>query len=108
MKTEQAFDLMEKLLPHVAAVMNDAETHATVEDLRADKNIKGGDAMARLLPLMLGKHRQEMYEIAAIVMGKTAEEVVSMPIDKTLKALNEGFTDHMLLLFGACMRIVRI
>lgn len=105
MNTDMGFDLMEKLLPHVTAIVTDEDVVHVKELLRKEDTIQVGKAMHDILPLFLGKHREHMYAIAAITAGKTVEEIKQQPLADTLQVMRESVTGDMLSFFGLCLRM---
>lgn len=106
MKTNIAFDVMEKILPDVAELMNDDDVKLDSEDFRKD-GAKVGDMMTKLMPVFISRHRSAFFNIIAAISGKTAEEVAEQDFAETLKAFTEGFTDDMFVFFVLCLRLAR-
>lgn len=110
MPTELAFDAMEKIIPHLSAVLNDAEIKGHTEYLKTDegKEQKAGDLMMVLLPLFVGKHREAMFNIVAIFKGMSVEEVKKMDFRETLEAMKNNFLGEMMLFFIYCLNMVNV
>lgn len=110
MTTEMAFDAIEKLLPHLAAVMNDVDIRAVTELVNADAESrpKVGDLMQQLLPLLVTKHREHMYHIVACFKGITPEEAATLDFHDTAMALKENFMGDMVLFFAQSLRMVNV
>ena len=106
MNTELGFDLMEKLLPDVAAILSDEKVKKIKAELRKDGSIAIGEGMQAVLPLFLGKYRENMLRMAAVIGGKTEEEIRAQPLSATLELIHQGMTDEMLAFFASCLRMV--
>lgn len=108
MQTDVAFDMMEKLLPHLSAVINDADVGETMKEIRKKQGgQQSGDMMAALLPLFIGKHREAMFNIVAVLEGKTVDEVRCQEFSQTIAAMRRNFVDDMLVFFHYCLRMAR-
>lgn len=108
MRTDTGFDLMERLLPHMAVILDDADAKEAITELRKHfATMPAGSMMASLLPYFIGRHRDRMYEIVAALCDCTVEEAKAMPFHDAVKALNEGFTEDMCLFFTSCLRMAR-
>ena len=107
MNTELGFDLMEKLLPDVSEILSDESVKKMKLDFRKDGGgISVGAGMGAVLPLFLGKYRENMYRIAAAISEKGTEEIKRQPVGETLAALQNGMTEEMLSFFASCLRMV--
>lgn len=107
MKTELAFNVMEKILPYVEEIMNDDAVKITSEDFAKD-GAKVGDVMSKLLPLFITKHRDAMFSITGALNGITADEVKEQDFAETVKSLYESkFIDEMFGFFIWCLRLTR-
>ena len=108
MQTDVAFEKMEKLLPYVSAVINDAELSALMQEIRRKQGSqKAGNAMDSLLPIFIAKHRDEMWNIVAILSDKSVEEVKEQEFGVTLDVMRKCFLDEMLVFFHYCLRMAR-
>lgn len=110
MPTEMAFDAMEKILPHLAEVINDADVKAFTDLAKDPQGMKtpAGDVMEKMLPLFVTKHREAMFNIIAVFKGVTVEEVRAMPFIDTLQLMKENFIGDMLVFFIFCLRMVSV
>lgn len=102
MKTDFAFDVMEKILPDVAELMNDDEVK-----LPKEEGAKVGDMMTKMLPVFITKHRTALYNIVGAISGKTSEDVAAQDWSETLKIFMDGFTEGMFVFFICCLRLAR-
>lgn len=105
LSTEMGFELMEKLLPHVAAILSDEELTDAKTAIRAEETFHVGRAFDNLMPLFLGKHREHVLAMAAVISGKTLEEVKAQPLHDTVTALRQNITGDMMIFFGSCLRV---
>lgn len=108
MKANAAFDMMEKILPYMSAIVNDEEGKNIVEMWKNGKEIKGGDFMRKVIPFFTAKHRDDTYGMVAAITGKDIAEVQDMEMEDLLSALRSGFDTNMLDFFGCCLRVVRV
>lgn len=106
MNTELGFDLMEKLLPDVAAILNDEKVKKIKAEMRSDGSIAIGEGMNAVLPLFLGKYRENLIRMAAAISGKSEKEIMEQPMGETLAVFQAGVTDEMLSFFASCLRMV--
>ena len=108
MTTDNALDMMMKILPDVAIIMNDTEAEKMISRLRREnaKDVEAGDAMQALVPLFASKYRKELYNIVAAFAGTTAENVAAQDIKMTISALTSGLTVTTGF-FGCCLHMVR-
>lgn len=108
MSTEAALDMMMKILPDVALIMNDTEADEMIAQLRSEEagNVETGDAMRCLLPMFAGKYRENLYNIVAAFAGCTVDEIREQDISKTMLTMMYGLkvTGHF---FTCCLRMVR-
>lgn len=105
MKTEMAFDIMEKILPDVVEIVNDPELEAVRVKLdpKNSANIKA--LMPEVVPLFIKKHRTAMVNILAAAAGKTAEEINEQPFEKTAVLTTATFIEEIMLFFAFCLRM---
>lgn len=107
-QTDKAFEIMMKILPDVAAIMNDGEADDIIKRVRGDgvKNVETGDAMNALVPLFASKYKHQLYNIVAAFEGCNAEEVGKQDITKTITTLATGLR-VMSGFFGCCLHMAR-
>lgn len=108
METGNALDVMMKILPDVALILNDPEAEEIVKQTKGEgiKNVEAGDAFHKLIPLFAQKYKAQFLRIVAACQGTTFDVVSSQPLPKTmavfaasLKTLN-GF-------FVCCLHMAR-
>lgn len=92
MQTDMALDAMMRALPDVAAIMNDKDADTIFAKYRGAGWLdqETGDAMMELVPLFVGKYRQNLYNIVAAFQGCTTEEIPEQDVNKTINALVQG------------------
>ena len=115
MTTEKTFDSMILLLDHITPILEDADSRSLRELLRPKDDghkadFSTADLLARLFPLMIGKHRNEMYGILGILTGETAEAVKEMPFEKIKDVLKndnllKDFFDFFPFLLQMALRV---
>lgn len=98
-------DAMLAMLPHMEAIMSDPELHALGERSKADAGRTLGAISQEAVPLIAGKHRKEMFAIAAAVTGQTAEEVETMPLEDVLTVFQGALGGEVLGFFAFCARL---
>lgn len=108
METDKALDVMMKILPDVAVILNDSEAEELVKQTKGDgiKNVEAGDAFLKLIPLFAQKYKAQFIRIVAACQGCTEAEAEKQSITKTvavfaasLRVLNGFFT--------CCLHMVR-
>lgn len=111
MTTAQTLDKMMELLPHITAIIDDADTQELRAILRPAEGsekteVRTSMLLSRLFPLMLVKHRAEMYGILSVISGKTVDEVKDMPFEETRKLLeNDGLTKEFFSFFPLLLQM---
>lgn len=108
MKAAAAFDMMEKILPCMSEIVNDAECKDIVDMWKHNKDIAGGDFMRKVIPFFVGRHREDTFGMVAAITGKELHEVYEMEMEDIVSALKSGFDTNMLDFFGCCLRVVRV
>lgn len=105
MTTEQAFDVMVRIEPHLAAILGDEEV---VKRKRAMKDGEhtGADMLRGLFPLMLQKHGDDLIEIVAALSGKTTAQVRTQSIADTREVISDNFIQEMFDFFTLSLRMV--
>lgn len=110
MTTEMAFDTMEKLLPHLAAVINDPEIREAVDFTNTDegRNTPVLEVLPSMLPLFITRHREDMLHIVAAIRGVTLEEARALPVKEMIAAMRSSFLGDMLMFAMLCLRMVNV
>ena len=106
MPFEQSMDMMEAMLPHMAAILNDAEVKTITDTVRKSKGMMpAGDTMFSLMPMFIqrDKHRDDLYAILSILKNCTIDEAKQLPLADVMSALS--FTGEMSRFFSLCLRL---
>lgn len=98
-------DAMMKMLPHMEMIMSDPELHALGERSKADAGRTLGAISQEAVPLIAGKHRKELFAIAAAVTGQTPEEAETMPLEDALAVFQGALGGEVLGFFAFCARL---
>ena len=107
MRADAAFETMERLLPHLSAIINDADGAALMRSIRDKGKAPAGNVMQELLPLFLGPHREDMFGIVAALKGCTVEEAKVLDLKEVNAIMRENFVGDMVLFFGNCLTLAR-
>lgn len=86
METDKALDVMMKILPDVAVILNDQEAETLAKQLKGDgiKEMEAGDAFHKLIPLFAQKYKAHFIRIVAACQGCTEDEVLKQSLTKTV------------------------
>ena len=106
MPTEQAFECMVRMVPHVAAIASDEKIIAARRSLREKDGATAADFMLSVYPILLGEHADALCGIVSAMSGKTEEQVRAQPLEETFAAIREGFTKELLDFFPFAVRLV--
>ena len=108
--TDKALDVLCAITPYVCNITTDEELlnaakskiapHATGIS-KAQMVLLGAQKVTELLPLVLDKHRYDLYNILAILYGLPVEVIAKQPILKTI-VMVKGLTEDkdLLSFFG--------
>lgn len=97
MTTEQTMDQMLELLPYVSNILSDPNLQDLGRKMRVGPNgepaqMDSLEAMNSVYPIMLTKHREDLYGIIGVQLGKDVKEIKDMPFDNVRQVLK---TDSM-------------
>lgn len=107
MKLDAGFDVMEKILPDVASILQDDEVKAAKAAVKSNgDHVDIGGNIAPIMRLFLGKHRAAMIRIVGTICGKTADEVREMDVGEFLATAQSCINEDMVGFFGCCLRMV--
>lgn len=104
MRTQDAFEAMVKMLPHVSAILEDAEIAAEKAKIKS-KAASGAQTFGAVIPLVLGKHAEDMFAIVAHATANDVQAVRDMPVQEMREAFDEAWKD-VLGFFPLCLRLV--
>lgn len=104
MKTQDAFEAMVKMLPHVTAILEDSDIVAEKEKIK-NKTASGGQSFGAILPLVLGRHADDIFCIVAAASGMAEKDIREMPLAE-MKVLFDEVWKDILDFFPLCLRLV--
>ena len=92
MTTEKTLDQMLDLLPYVSNVLSDPDLQELGRKMRKGPNGEPAEldslaAMQAVYPVMLTRHRADLYGIIGVQLGKAADEVKDMPFEEVRDVL---------------------
>lgn len=99
MKTDIALDKLVELAPIIydlrPKLQNDEEFKSFLLSYKSkDENKPDNlDFLLKIIPLLLGKHREYVYRILSIIDGKSVEEIREQPLGSTLNNIRALWTD---------------
>lgn len=88
MNTKDGFALMQKLVPVTAKILEDADI-GNAKALLTNRE-SGAELAAKVTPILLKNHMEDVIGLVAIMQGSTPEEVAAQPIGSTVETLSEG------------------
>lgn len=102
--TERALDMMCQITPHIVNFAEDQELlGAVTPPKKKNKKISGADAYSyglkkipTIIPLLLQKHRQDVFGLLAILNDTTPEKIAEQPILVTVGQIIELTKDDAL------------
>lgn len=92
MTTEKTLDQMLDLLPYISNLLSDPAMRELGKKMRRGQNGEPAEldslgAMNQVFPLMLTTHRDDLYGILGVQMGKTPDELKMLPFEEIREAL---------------------
>ncbi len=106
MKGDAAFDAMVRMVPYVAAILEDDKVQQARDSLRGKKNLRAGEVMQAVMPLMLQNHRDDLMGIASVMSDHTVEELKEMDFAALAPLLRDTFCEELFDFFPSCMALV--
>ena len=106
MKGDAAFDAMVRMVPYVSAILEDEKVQQARDGLRGKKDLRAGEVMQAVMPLMLRDHRDDLYGIMGAVTGQTVEELRAMDFAALAPMLRDTFCEELFDFFPSCMALV--
>ena len=106
--TDKALDVLCAITPYVCNITTDEEllnaakskiTPAGAGTSKAQMVLLGARKVTELLPLALNKHRNDLYNILAILYELPVETISKQPVLKTMAMIKELTEDKDLLSF---------
>ena len=109
--TEKAADILLEILPFVTEIVTDSklcEELANAVDIKGKTSFEvmavGVAKFAKLIPLVLKNHKEDVFGIIAVLNCKTVEEVCKQNIVVTMGEIRELVQDKELIdFFRSCM-----
>lgn len=105
MTTDQAADVLVRIVDPVSNIVNDEEFIKVLEKLaEADSSapIKFlADNLAPIVGIALKSHKADVFEIVAALNKKTTEEVAKQKITKTIKDVMDSWDGELVDFFGS-------
>lgn len=104
--TGVALDAMAAMLPHVEAILHDADYRALKDRVQQEgAQLTISDILNDAFYAVAVKNRPALYGIVAAVTGKTAEEIDVQPIEETLATFRGAMGSQVLDFFSFCARL---
>lgn len=103
--TGEGFDMMAKMLPHMRMIMDDKELATLNVRAKEKKEMTVLEMGIEAFPVLMVKHREEVYGIMSAVTGKTAEEIDKQPLEDTMREFGEATSNEVMSFFGLCARM---
>ena len=107
MSTEQLADALMVITPEIQPILLDAGLMAELRKSTKDKGKAlevGLQKVAYLIPVILGKYRENVFRIMGVLSGKTPEEIAAQNLLITIKQAQELFQDKELLDFFSSLK----
>lgn len=111
--TERAADVLCEVSIYALNILSDKELLASLrmqldgtdgDSTKADLIAVASEKIAELVPLLLKKHKDDVFGIVAAVNGLTIEQVLQQKIIKTMTAIKEMAQDKDLIdFFRSCV-----
>lgn len=104
--TDECLDVLCELTPHIVNLVSDEEIMEAIGKPVDKKNatkvgvmLLGAQRITKVVPLLLKKHRDDIYAILSIMGEKSVEEVAKQGTMATLWQIKEISNDKELLSF---------
>ena len=88
MNTTDGFEMMKKLVPATAKILENVEISNAKAILKGKDS--GAEIAAKITPILIRDHLDDVVQLVAVLQGSTVEEVKSQPIGETVETLSEG------------------
>lgn len=102
--SDEGLDMLAKILPHLDAIIHDADYDQLKDRMKADKELTLSDIMGEAYTVIAMKNRPALYGIVGAVMGKTEKEVAAQPLEETLSVFQGVMGSRVLDFFIFCAR----
>lgn len=109
--TDRALDVLCELTPSVSNIIEDDEIVNALSAAMPEKDADGEESnpfaygirfvgkIGSIIPVMLKKHRADVYHILSVLNEKSVEEIARQPVFETMQQAREAFQDSELLSF---------
>lgn len=109
--TDRALDVLCELTPSVSNIIEDDEVVNALSAAMPEKDADSEESnpfaygirfvgkIGSIIPVMLKKHRADVYHILSVLNEKSVEEIARQPIFETMRQAREAFQDSELLSF---------
>lgn len=112
LSTDRATDVLCELTPYIANIVSDEELLEELKKAVDRKDIVnkaqwlavGAEKITKILPILLKKHKYDVFGILAVMNEKAVEEIAKQNFLATLKQAKAAFKDKELIdFFKSCM-----
>ena len=112
MTTDRAMDVLCEITPCIANITADEELLAELRNAinpkavktKAELMVKGVEKITKLAPIVLKKHKADVFGILAVLNEKTVEEIGKQNIIATMAQVREVIKDKDLMdFFKSCV-----
>lgn len=108
MRVDVGFDMMERTLPYLAELLDDADFKTAVEGMRKGFATRPvGSLMVSMLPYFIREHRDAVIGLIAALKGCTIDEAKDMELHEAVDVLQDLFVEDMCRFFLCCLRMTR-
>lgn len=105
--TEKAVDILCELTPYIKEISTDKELSKILKDkIKNEKNMSQAEIIVfalnkvgDLIPVLLGTHKEAVFNILAILNEKTVTEIKEQSIIVTMGMIKEAIQDEDLISF---------
>lgn len=107
LSTDQALDALCELTPYISNIAADESMVSAVGkiiNVNKDMNMFGQglvfmERMGEIIPMLLRKHRSDVYGILSVLNEKPASDIAAQPAGDTIRQIRDVFQDEDLLSF---------
>ena len=111
MSNDQAAEVMIRLSGPVGAICDDEEAVQMIDEYKKRYKMPLFYAVGKMIPMLVGyllkKHKNELYEIIAILTGEKQENVGKMNLADTVKTLRESYDETLAVFFPSSGKAIR-
>lgn len=110
--TDEAADVLCEITPYVSNIVSDGELLSELKNAISPKDVKtkaewmalGVEKIAKLVPIVLKKRKNDVYGILGVLSNKTVEEIGKQNFILTMKQIRDVGKDKDLLdFFKSCV-----